>query len=625
LNRLLAVHLLLLVGHPCESGPAVGFESFRETFFPGSDSDLSNPRARRYVALFDRYVSELVDKFDFEKGLLAMDGPMPPPEITTLDRWERKKYTGREYQWLYTLGRQSAASIGAFALAWALPTSIHHDNDRLKEGVIRGIEAYLQHQSEEGEFVFCSIRFSSVYGTHEMAWRLEPLLAAYLCVRHTLTEEQKERFYSGLKHAADCLCDNPCTSQTNRGCAWAGVMALAGRLFDDPRYREAVKEHWPWIGRRVLHESGQIIEGPGPDFIYSFVSFRYSFLLRLASGEENLDEPLMQALDWLITMHDSPGLPMQSVSTRLSNYSPRELSSLVVALEYYSRKRPYYSTMAERYLHILEGEPDGVAPVGGGIHWLGAACYYDPKLEPEPLPEKLRRYDSIYSFDVTDYLNVRRAYQTLLMFNGVKDFSGLQHWCLEGQRPLIFEFPGGASTIRAWGIDTARIRLLGDWRTDASDLLTATVDWGGIHTCYVFGETTTWAIDVAPGIERELQWALNGKRCGEPTVQGSTIHSGSQTSRIDVGPQAPRLEALSKGSFVRVSLSADQPVNWTILHSGDSGLDGVSLESDVLSARLREGEEEYNLLFNSASTGKDVSGVALEPLQASVRRLNLTP
>ena len=620
--RFLAAFLILLHGTIALSERATGIDAFRETFFPGSGNSLENPRAKRYVSVFDRSVSNLKARFDFEKGLLAMTGAMPPPEIAKLDRWERKKHTGGEYQWLYSLGRSSAEAIGAFGLAWALPGSIHEGEEALRSGVVAGISSFLDNQSEEGEFVFSSIRFSSVYGTHEMAWRLEPLLAAYLCVRHTLPQEQNQRFYEGLHRAAEYLYNTPCTSQTNRGCVWAGVMALAARIFEEPKYLELVKEHWSWIGGRVFSDSGQVIEGPGPDMIYSFVSFRYTFLQRLASGNEDLDPPLMKSLDWLISMHDSKGLPMQSVCTRLGIYTPVKLAFLESALEFYSRERPYYATVAGRFLDILEEEEGDFAAHGGGLFWVAAALYHDPKIQAEPEPERLLRFTDLYSYDVTQYLNIRRDYQTLVLFSGVKDLAGLQHWSLEGEPPVLFEIPGRASTLQAWGIDTSRIKLQKGWRTDSSDLDTASMDWGGIRTCYVFGERATWVFNVAPGVKRELRWAINGKRCAQPSLEGQTILFEGQKSCIHIGPTEPRLEETQGGWFVCVDLSEEVAIDWTVFHDGQAGPVEVELADGLMKAHLEFGSECYHLIFNYGGESKSGEEWASIPLQAWVGPLD---
>ena len=211
------------------SGPAdaeaTGIEAFRAVFAPGTSGRLDNLRARRYIARFDEEITRLADEFDFDKGLVNLSGAMPPPEVAELDRHERKRYAGMsEYVWLYRLGRVSASHIGNLALAWALPESRHYKNERFREGVINGLQAYIEHQLPTGEFAFSSIRTSSCYGTHEMAWRLEPLLAAYLCVRHTLPAEQAARFREGLAKAADYLYENVNTSRKATAAACGAVL-----------------------------------------------------------------------------------------------------------------------------------------------------------------------------------------------------------------------------------------------------------------------------------------------------------------------------------------------------------------------------------------------------------------
>jgi hypothetical protein len=621
--QVFAMSMAISVSAMADNGrDTTGFEAFRAVFVPDAICALDSPRAQRYVARFDHDVEGQAAAFDFDVGLFNAQGKMPPPEIADLAPEARKVYAeSSDYQWAYTRGRGSASAIGTFALAWALPTSKHYGDERMRQGVIRGIDAFLESQLPTGEFAFCSIRYSSVYETHEMAWRLEPLLAAYLCVRHTLPPEQAQRFHDGLERAADYLYNEVCDSQSNRGCIWCGVMAVAAKVFDRPDFLERVNETWAWVGPRVLNESGMVTEGPGPDFIYAYESFAYSFLQRRATGNAALDEPLMRALDWFATMQDSAGLPMQAASTRLDTYVPDRLSFLVAALECYARQRPYYKTLAGAYLDILEREGGAVAVDHGSIMWLAAALYHDPTITDEPLPERLRRFTTYAEFDVTRYLNVRRNYHTLVLFSGAKDTAGLQHWCLEGDRPALLGYPGGTSGVRAWGLDTARIKLRGNRRTDSSDLDTASIKWGGVRTCYVFGESSTWVINVAPGLRREVRWAINRKRCATPVLDRHTIHGEGQRSRIDMGPVAPTLDELAEGWQVRALLSEDEPVDWTVFHDGHAGQVTFELREGLLLAPLHERSGSYRLLFNATDRPLPHDDGDLGRLEARVKRL----
>ena len=609
---------------------AVGLDAFREVFVPDAKPTLDAPRVARYVALFDEAVEERRAAFDFEKGLLPLSGELPPPEIAELDRYARKAYAGRpEYTWVYRLGRTSASDIGAFALAWACPQSKHFGDEQLREGVVRGIDAYLQHQLPSGEFAFSSIRTSSCYGTHEMAWRLEPLLAAYLCVRHTLDDATRERFHAGLAKAADYLFESVNTSQSNRGCVWCGVMAVAARVFDRPDYLERVEENWAWVGRRVLSESGQVVEGPGPDMGYSYISLLYAFRYRVAGGRGDLDAALVDALDWFYTMHDGQGIPFQAPSTRMTRFDPRYLAFLLGALEFYARERPYYSTIADEYLSILEGRNGLVAADHGGVPWMTAALLHNATADVATadaasvaLPERLQHYTRRYEYDNTTYYTIRRAYRTVITLSGTHDYSGLQHWCLDGERAILCEYPGGASTLRAWGLDTARVNASGGGTRTVyaeSALGALTVAWGsGVTTCYVFGEVATWVFNVAPGVERGVRWVFNGSVCPQPVLEGRVILNASQRSRMAVGPLPPVLEPRGSNCFLKTLLPSTEPVDWTVFHDGSARVLTTAFDRGILDSELAEGTSRYRLLLNTSDLAQEVDGVSLNPLQAQV-------
>ena len=547
--ELLTVLAIALTG---AGDAATGFDAFQETFFPGAACAWDSPRAQRYLAVFDAQVDGLKEGFDFERGLRDMTGAMPPADVADLDRNGRKAYAGMsEYVWLYRLGRSSSSDIGCFALAWALPASKHFGDEGLWRGVVNGLEAYVASEASSGEFVFSSIRYSSCYGTHEMAWRLEPLLAAYLCVRHTLEPEQERRIREGLERAADFLHDTPWDSQSNRGCVWCGVTATAAKVLDRPDYLPRVQEVWDWVGRRVFNETGQVVEGPGPDFSYSHISLVYTFHQRRMRDWDALDGPLTKALDWFTTMHDRGGVPLQSVATRMSGISTHPLTYLLGPLEYYAQSRPYYSVIADGYLADLERDGTAGATDHGGGPWLAAAAYHDPSIEPAPLPVQLCRFSDYYYFDATKYITIRRDYQTLLLLMGTMDLTGLQHWAVGGDRPVICQFDGGSSGVKAWGLDTARVRLKKGFRRDTSDLETVTVDWGNVRTCYVFGESATWVINAAPGVEREVRWAINRDICASPALDGAAVQFEEQRSGFDLGPVAPNMRDLDRGMVGR--------------------------------------------------------------------------
>jgi hypothetical protein len=602
--------------------PPTGIDAFCAAFVSDAPCAWDSPRAKEYVALFDEGVALRLPHFDFDRGLLDLDGAMPPPEVTDMDRVARKRYAGMpEYSWIYRMGRTSASDIGAFALAWALPGSQYHGDERLRAGAIRGIEAYLENQLPSGEFAFSSIRTSSCYGTHEMAWRLEPLMAAYLCVRHTLEPEQDRRFRDGLAKAADYLYANVNTSQSNRGTIWCGVMAVAAKVFDRDDYLEGIRANWGWVGRRVFAESGEVVEGPGPDMGYSYITLLYAFRQRAALERTEMDAPLCKSLDWFYRMHDGRGIPFQAPSTRMNRFNAAYTAYLLSALEAQAGSRPYYSGIAQKYLDILEDGHAAITTDHGGIPWVTAAALHQPDVEPGPLPDALRRHTDYYSYDVTKYVTVRRDYRTMITLAGVHEYAGLQHWCLDGERPLICESPGVTSGIMAWGLDTARVKVgKGTARhtLDKSALDTLTIDWGGVWTCYVFGERATWVINAAQGVEREVRWVVNGAVCPKLAVDGKGFVSAGQRSRMDMGPLSPTLAAHGASQRIEVRVPATEPVDWTVLHDGTAAVEALSCEDGVVTGRLREGDATFAFVMNLSNGGFGFQGQGLAAGHARV-------
>ncbi len=59
MTQLLMVSLVVTTTYPAAGPPdTTGFDAFREAFLPGATGTLLSPRARRYLARFDREVAE---------------------------------------------------------------------------------------------------------------------------------------------------------------------------------------------------------------------------------------------------------------------------------------------------------------------------------------------------------------------------------------------------------------------------------------------------------------------------------------------------------------------------------------------------------------------------------------
>ena len=621
IGSIFASMMVMVCGATPEGLDMEGIEAFCAGFVPDARPEWGAERMRRYMGLYDSGIEKMMESFNFETGLRDLDGERPPAEVAGLDRNARKVYAQRpEYLWIYALGRRSASDIGAFALAWALPGSRFHQDARLLQGVVRGLNAYLEHQLPSGEFAFSSIRTSSCYGTHEMAWRLEPLLAAYLCVRHELPRQEAERIREGLVRAADYLYENRNSSQSNRGAVWCGVMAAASVALNRPEYVEGMRENWDWVGGRVLAESGEVIEGPGPDMGYSYITLLYAFRQREALGRQDLDERLSRSLEWFTTMHDDWGIPFQSVSTRTNRFDPEYLSYLIGALEFYARQKPYLGTIAGDYLAILEREEGAPVTSHGGIPWVTAALLHSGEVGEEEVPDSLRHYTTYYSYDVTKYITIGRTYRTLLSFSGVFDYSGLQHWGAAGEPPVLCEGRQHASGTLAWGVDRSRFKVgkgRGHWTRDETDLVTVIIDWDGLRDCYVLGEKATWVLNVGPGMKREIRWVMNGKVCPAPQLRGHEAFFPGVRSRIEMGPGEPELRREGEDWLLRAVVPEEEPVYWTVFSTGEMVSPSLSYVDGVVQGLVSEAGARYGLAVNLGTTPLQAGGASVRPGHAA--------
>ena len=342
------------------------------------------PRGREYIAAYDAAIERLIPKLDPATGMVKIDPPDPLPEIdpaiAQLSRHERKGYINGGAHYYYRLGRGSAAGIGALGYAYFQPLSRFHGDDTVLALIRAGFETFMANQAESGEFVFCPIRFSSVYGTHEMAWRLENFITAYFCIRSALEPAERERYWRFVTRAMSFLRDTVCDHACNRGMVWAATMAMSWRATGDESYLLDARDIFDRISPFVFHISGQVNEGHGPDHVYSPISYAYLIRYRLMTGDETLDPVIRRSTNWMTEMYTDLTVPFLGLSTRYD--SPAGGSKAFVQLagyELFMDEAPEYADLADRLLdETLRRYPD--RPIDhGGITWMTAARYHDPE------------------------------------------------------------------------------------------------------------------------------------------------------------------------------------------------------------------------------------------------------
>lgn len=533
-----------------------------------------NERTERTLRDFDAAAERTLASMDPATGLLRAPGLMDPKQfdwsIASLDRFERKRRITPEYSKYYRLGRGSASAIGVLGEAYALPLSRFHHAPGLLEAVRKGLAAFAAHQDPSGEWVFCPIRFSTVYGSHEMAWRLEPLLRAYACVQADLSPSDRERFRAMLVRASDFLLHTPCRDQCNRGVVWSGVMALCWAMLGQREYLDAARENWAHVAPVVFPADGQILEGPGPDLGYSSVSLRYAFLYRLMSGEAAADEALVRSLRWAMRLYDPNGLPFTGMSTRNDTDDSGRLEAYLPALEYYAGREPLFDRLAGDYLRCLERRAPGFAAQHGGAYALRAALFHGAR--PDASGAEPPEYFAVYQADVSIYVAVRRRYQTVINLRSRQPRNGLQMWTFGREKPVVCptgDLGSGVETGDYASRNTdVRERGYGVWR---SDLEALAAERGRHYEFYVFSPASTVVIYAGPPAPRITRWVLSKDRVADPIVEEGRVRFAGQDSALFFGGPAPRRRDERGACVLEFASSAgerDPSLDWFAFSGG---------------------------------------------------------
>jgi len=528
-----------------------------------------NERTERYLRDFDLAAGRALKSLDPETGLIRVPGLMKPDRfdwaLARLDRFERKRHITPEYSKFYTLGRVSASTIGLLGEAYALPLSRFYRNQQVLEAVRKGLEAFSAHQDGSGEWIFCPIRFSTVYGSHEMAWRLEPLLRAYVSVEADLKPEERRHYGRMLCHAADFLLRTPCTDRCNRGVVWAGVMALAYAMIGKREYLDAARANWALVSPDVFRDDGQVMEGPGPDHGYSPVSMRYAFLYRLMSGEASADAVLIRSLNWALRLYDANGVPFTGMSTR-SDMARGRLEAYLPLLEYYAPREPMLDRLAGDYLQNLESRSAGFASAHGGAYALRAALFHGAR--PDVRGAEVPDYLEVYEGDVSIYAAVRREYQTVINLSSRQPRDGLQMWTYGRDMPVICPTRDLASGTETWGYEScfANVRGADDYRMSHTDLDALSVEHSGNWEFYIFSPVSTVIIFAGPSTRRKTRWVMSGDNVPEPVIEDERAGFAGQSSALYFAGARPTLRETESACVLE--FERDLPFDWYAFSGG---------------------------------------------------------
>ncbi|MBI2193149.1 MAG: hypothetical protein HYU36_14310 [Planctomycetes bacterium] len=514
------------------------------------------PENRRYQGLLDEAVEAQLKDFDFDRGLLFPSGQDRPAQFPDhRAEWpleERHRLANDPgYYWYYGHGRGSAALLGQMAFCYRQPLSRHFRSERFLEGLRQGFRAYRGHQLPSGEFAFCPVRYSTLWGTHEMAWRLEPLLYAYWWMGRDLPEGDRVAAEGMLQKGAEFLLPTLCDDPNNRGCVWSALIQLCGLWLGEERFLEAARRVWNVCKPNVLNPSGQVTEQGGPDANYSYTAFSYVFLYWLYSADASLDDAILRALQWFTLTHTRSGYPFEGTSSRKRIVLDRPRADLLPALILCSRREPYFRVIAER---ILEEYRSSGRHVGGHmvspLIWmmlLGPGSVTTPEAVAEPAWHRESILDC--RTDLTRYSLIRKpGYQTSVTLRSLQPMKGLQTWACGDEPPIVHPGLGVCSGTRAWGIDTASMNVstrpmaanFYDQARGADPAPWLSYRQEHLWTHYLFTALTTLVVLDGKTGRRATTWALNRAAVPVPLVRPGVVEFPGRRGRLHYLGDPPR-------------------------------------------------------------------------------------
>lgn len=409
------------------------------------------------------------------------------------------------------------------------------------------------HIDAEGRFTWEKRLNKYGYETqqHEHGWRLEPLLLAYIWVKHDLAPAERSDTEDSLHRAAKWLHENPKTETNNRGIVWAAVLTMSGVYFEESAWLDSVEEYADGMLRNVVLDDGEIGEnteqyaGGGPDSNYTYTSLSYIYMYHLWSGKAELNEPMGKAMRWLSGYTTLSAWPVVvGASVRTGKVNEDNVSDCLPYFERLSRNEPFYALLANSIVTKMEKldiEPWGhiVSPVIWAMLEAGA------KTRPTPHPSWHSNRTNLYRRPNIHYALVSRRYQTGITFrarrgsyspgksnyrsiptNGMP-LRGLQVWAWGDEYPLVLHTDhganGGFSYTEAGGINTAEIDIsknakLGEWEVVAkkqlledwnSDLATIITRRKSLWIVYALTHMSTVVVYGGPGGPFRTRWYMN--------------------------------------------------------------------------------------------------------------------
>lgn len=456
----------------------------------------NTPRKDRYLALFE----------------------------ATLD----ETYLGLDLNWLRFgeeagyFARAQTNIIGRLAFAWHTEGLSFYQDPVVADMLCQAFIAVADHITPEGQFVWPNDKDMYWAGSHEHAWRLEPLLIGFIWADGIFSDDELDYVTAALRRATDWLVANPCIQHNNRGIVWCAIVMLCGLYYNDPIMQDVAASEIEAILRGVILEDGEIGEhteqyaGGGPCTNYTYTGLGYVYLYRLFSGDDRMDDLLMQGARWLSLYNSISGYPLVAgASVRVAKTDPA-LADGLPFLEWASQADPFFARVADCHLNKITAQKRGV-----GIHIISPIIWamLARGVDVDEIPNWYQSWTEMYERPNVQYALVGRAYQTGVTFRarsgpyrsipeeGVH-LRGLQTFAYGEETPILFHGRDIVSTTKVGQTDTCV--------TDATQ--TRVIEQDGLHiikeyrnnleTHYIFSPISAVVVHRCEGADMRSFWSL---------------------------------------------------------------------------------------------------------------------
>ncbi|MDP6778211.1 MAG: hypothetical protein QGI83_15755 [Candidatus Latescibacteria bacterium] len=204
----------------------------------------------------------------------------------------------------------------SLAAAWSLERSTHHRSEEVLRAIVKGGDALIDAQDDEGKWTFRK-KDGSTWGQTLMPWTYSRWIRAYALVKEAMAEEERARWDAALQLGFEQIARTALGSVHNIPAHHAMALFCAGEVFG--------KEDWEAQARAFMQDvvaaqspHGWWPEHKGPVVAYNFVYAEALGIYYSLSG----DDGVLAALERAARYHASFTYPDGSMVETVDGRNP---------------------------------------------------------------------------------------------------------------------------------------------------------------------------------------------------------------------------------------------------------------------------------------------------------------